>query len=210
MLGNSNIFQCTLPTGYPATTGLFVIVSGGALSISGALVVIPAKRFAVAPITTTYVYIDLTAGVIASNTSGFATTGIYPVAIVSTNLTEVTTLTDARPDVFGGGTGGGGGVGPDSTQSISVSSTVSFLTATNTLVDATAGAGGITLTLPDATTCAGQIIRVTMIDTGAGGVLLNPVGGQQINNLSNYFLTNQFQYVQIESTGTAWRIIAAN
>ena len=209
MLANSTIFQCTFPTGYPQTSGLNVIVSAGAISISGTLVIIPAKRFPVAPISTTYIYVDMSAGIITSNTSGFATSGIYPVAIAITNLTQITTLQDARPDVFATGAGGGAGA-PDSTQQVSVSSTVSFLGSNNTLVDATAGAGGITLTLPDAAASTGQIIRVTMIDTGVGGVLLQPVGGQLINDMSNVLLTNQWQYAQIESNGSNWRIIAAN
>ena len=185
-----------------------MIVSSGALNVSGAVVIVPSLRFQVAPGSTTYVYVDLTLGIISSNTTGFATGGIYPVAIVVSNQTEVTTLIDARPDVFGGGSGGS--ATPDSTQNISTSGTIGFLSALNTLVAATAGVSGITLTLPSASLISGQKVTVKMVDTGVGGVLINTSGGQTIDGQNSYLLSNQYQYATFQAISSNWLVVSAN
>lgn len=108
---------------------------------------------------------------------------------------------------------GGGGISvdfADSVQSLSSSQTIGFLGAFNTLVLATAGAPGITLTLPSAVGNSGQTVRLVMVDMGVGGVTINTTGGQTVSGRSNYALTNQWQYVQVESTNVNWVITANN
>src|SRR5579863_7256139 len=99
---------------YPNQAGLWVQTAAGTVNINNVVETIPVARIAVAPNTTTYIYLDLTQGVIGTNTSGFIS-GQYPIASASTNATIVTTLQDLRPNVFNGGTGGGGGGGGSST-----------------------------------------------------------------------------------------------
>lgn len=91
---------------YPALAGLKVYISGGNVVVNGTPVYIPSQYVYLQPNSTSFVYVDLTNGVIAQSSSGFPTTA-YPVCICSTNGTMITTMTDARPDVFGGGGGGG-------------------------------------------------------------------------------------------------------
>ena len=114
---------------------------------------------------------------------------------------------------LGAGGGGGGGISvnfADSVQFLSSNQAIGFLGAFNTLVLATAGAPGITLTLPSAVGVAGQTIRIVMVDTGIGGVTINTTAGQSISGRANYVLTNQWQYVQVESTNVNWVIVANN
>jgi len=92
----------------PALNGLWLNVGTGQITVSGTPITIPTQRLALAANTKTYVYLDMVAGVIGSNTTGFST-NVYPVAIATTNATMVYNLQDVRPDVFGGGSGGGGG-----------------------------------------------------------------------------------------------------
>lgn len=112
-----------------------------------------------------------------------------------------------------GGGGGGGGISvnlQDSVQNISTSQAVGFLSATNTLIKATAGAGGITLTAPSAVGVSGQTMRIVMIDTGVGGVTIATTGGQTISGRANWVLSNQWQYVQMESDNVNWIVTAFN
>lgn len=83
------------------------MVSSGQVLVGTNVVMIPTARVAVGPSTKTYIFVDMTAGTISSNTTGF-TAGNYPVATASTNATFVYDLEDTRPDIFGGG---GGGIG---------------------------------------------------------------------------------------------------
>lgn len=111
----------------------------------------------------------------------------------------------------GSGTGGTTSINfADSVQFVSANQTLSFLGAFNTLVNATAGAGGITLTLPSAVGLAGQTMRIVMVDTGVGGVNINTTAGQTISGRANYALSNQWQYVQVESNNANWIIVANN
>lgn len=100
--------------------------------------------------------------------------------------------------------GGGGGTGPDTVLLANTSQALSLPVNTNLYVDATAGAGGISLTFPSAAGLGGQKITVIMVDTGAGGVTL--IG--TISGNSSYVLTNQWQSVVAESNNTSWRAVA--
>ena len=103
---------------------------------------------------------------------------------------------------------GGGSGGADTFLAASTTQGLTLGTG-NLFVDATAGAGGITLTLPTAAGITGQSARITMIDTGAGGVTIGTTGGQTINGGTTYALTNQWQTVTLESNGTNWRRTAS-
>jgi hypothetical protein len=103
--------------------------------------------------------------------------------------------------------GGAGGSSADTFLAASISQTLNLGTG-NLLVDATAGAGGITLTLQSAAGISGQRVRITRIDTGAGTLTINTTSAQTINGSLTYVLTNQWQTVTLESNGTNWRVIA--
>src|ERR1035438_9988074 len=78
---------------------LFVNVNGGIASIGTSPTVIPATAVFLQASTTNYIYVNLVAGTITSNTTGFTNT-MYPVAKAVTNKTQVVTLTDFRPAAF--------------------------------------------------------------------------------------------------------------
>jgi len=120
-------------------------------------------------------------------------------------------LTQLVPTGTGGGGGGSSSVNfADSVQFLSANQTVGFLGAFNTLVEGTSGAGGITLTAISAVGVSGQKMRFVKVDTGAGAMTINTTGGQTISGRSNYALTNQWQYMQMESDNTNWIIVANN
>lgn len=96
----------------------------------------------------------------------------------------------------------------ESVQAFGVSAPIGFAGGLNTLVEATAGTFGIVLTLPDATTCAGQVVRIIQMDTGLG-VTISTLFSQAINNVFSIELTNQYQTVSLESNGANWIIIAS-
>ena len=92
---------------YPALAGLKLYVSGGNITLNNQKAYVASQYIYLQANTTTWAYVDLTLGVLSSNHTGFPG-NTYPVAVVTTNGTMMTNLTDARPDVFGGGTSGGG------------------------------------------------------------------------------------------------------
>ena len=69
-----------------------------------------------------------------------------------------------------------------------------------------AGATDITLTLPTAVGHAGQRFRIMRINSTAGNVIIATTSSQTINGNASYTLTNQYQYVEVESDGTNWFI----
>lgn len=92
-------------------------------------------------------------------------------------------------------------------------STNTTLTTAHDGILATAGAGGITLTLPAASARAGltYFIKRPSSDTGAGSVVINRAGSDTIDGQTSYTLSNQRQYVKLSSDGTAtWQIIGGN
>jgi hypothetical protein len=119
--------------------------------------------------------------------------------VTLTNVAGVTTITAA----------GGGGTGNDTFLAATFSQTLSFPVSGGLFVDATAGVGGITLTLPTAVGLSGLKAAIIQIDTGAGGVTIATTSSQTINGASNYELTNQWQTITVESNNANWRIVAA-
>lgn len=94
----------------------------------------------------------------------------------------------------------------DTTNSFSTNQTLAFSTAVNALIMATSGGGGITLTLPSATGLEGRTFRIKKVDAGVGFVTI--VGA--IDGMANYPLTNQYQYVVLESGNGTWQIVGNN
>jgi hypothetical protein len=94
-----------LVTGFTQTKskpGLKVTVNGGTAVISGSVASFPIADITVPANALSYIYLNFTSGNIEQSTSGFLANA-WPICTVQTNSTDVSTLTDMRPDVFGGG-----------------------------------------------------------------------------------------------------------
>jgi hypothetical protein len=86
-----------------------------------------------------------------------------------------------------------------------VATTSSTSTISNDITLATAGAGGITLTLP--TAAAGKVVIVKKVDTGAGNVTLDPPGAVTIDGAATKVLYHQYETMTCVSDGTNWFIV---
>jgi hypothetical protein len=110
----------------------------------------------------------------------------------------VAILTDSRPDILQSSGSGPSGIA-DGVLAVNTSQTLSFGSNTNLIVAATAGSGGIALTLPSASSYTGQAIRVVKVDSGTGSVIIPT----ELRGVSNYAITDQWQYITVESIGTS-------
>ena len=77
----------------------------------------------------------------------------------------------------------------------------------NKIVRATAGAGGITLTLPDPTTVVGTPIYVKKVDSDVGVVTIAQFAGETIDGSATVGLASQWQLLGIVSDGTNWILL---
>ena len=81
-----------------------------------------------------------------------------------------------------------------------------------TLVDCTvlgnAGAGSITFTLPSASALTGKTYTIKKIDSSANAVNIVTIGSQIIDGAANFALTNEWQYITVQSDGLNWLIIS--
>lgn len=78
-----------------------------------------------------------------------------------------------------------------------------------TVILATGGAGGITVTLPPAANTYGKTYAVKKVDAGAGAVTVAAAGADQIEGGANHALTAQYDSIVIVSDGLAdWWIVA--
>jgi hypothetical protein len=84
------------------------------------------------------------------------------------------------------------------------------INANDEVILATAGAGGITGTLPDATSTAGMWVKVKRIDSGAGNLNIVPAGSDTIDGFSSYLLTNQYQFIDLVADSGIWYIVGGN
>lgn len=189
---------------FVAGPGFVVTISPGSMLIAGVTTTIPPTVAVVTSGATSYIYLSLATGLVTVNTTGFPALNAYPIATVVASTLGISSLIDSRPDIFGGGGGGGSS---ESVQTASSNSNIGFGGTSNTLIQATAGAG-ITLTLPTAIGLSGQIVRVVQVDAGSGGVTLATTGGQTISGRSTYKLTNQWQAVILESSNANWIVTA--
>ena len=90
-------------------------------------------------------------------------------------------------------------------RSRTVATTSSTSTISNDITLATAGAGGITLTLPAA--ASGKVVTVKKVDTGAGNVTLDPPGSVTIDGAATKVLYHQYETMTCVSDGTNWFIV---
>lgn len=81
---------------------------------------------------------------------------------------------------------------------------------TDETIHGNAGASNITFTLPTAVGHTGERFRIMRINSTAGNIVLATTSSQTINGLPNYTLTNQYQFVELESDGANWRIWGGN
>src|ERR1700733_5169565 len=100
-------FEPYLQPPAPALAGLWINTNPGIVWTGGNPVTLSSQRIQMQPNATNYVFLNLVTNTIQTNTSGFGTT-IYPIAIVSTNSTQTTTVQDVRPDAESSGGSGGG------------------------------------------------------------------------------------------------------
>jgi hypothetical protein len=92
----------------------------------------------------------------------------------------------------------------DGHRSVSSNAT---LDNTDDLVLATAGASGITVSLPAASARDGQPYTIVRMDSSAGLVTIQPAGSDTIIGKGNYLLMNQYQYVTLSSDGVSKWIV---
>lgn len=109
-------------------------------------------------------------------------------------------------DILVTGSINGGFSSSDSVQIVSTSQSLGFANSIHTLILATGGVAGISLSLPSAALYSGRIMRIKKTDLSAGAV--NLVGS--IDGMGSYSLTNQYQFVCLESGNGAWNIVGAN
>ena len=89
-------------------------------------------------------------------------------------------------------------------------STTGSIAAGDETVLLTAGAGGITRTLPTAVGVDGQEYILKRVDAGAGNVTIDTTSAQTIDGATSYILSNQWQYVTVQSDGANWVIVGNN
>lgn len=209
MINNFLAFAPSLIPPYPTKAGLRIFVGSGVgfgtgpiagyVVVGNSLVAVPADYVNVTPLSITYVYLDMATGTVRSNNSGF-TGNIYPIAVVITNDTEITSLIDSRPDITTSSGGGGGGSFTDTVQAFTASGTVSIAAGQNLFGTCI---GTSTLSLISPVGLAGQYIKLIKIDNSGMNTISGGIGG-------NYFLTNFYQYVIFESDGVSWYVIGNN
>ena len=95
------------------------------------------------------------------------------------------------------------------TQMVTSVAISTVLNTSHSIVLATAGAGGITITLPTAVGISGRQYIVVKVDAAAGGVTIEADGTATIDGSLTYLLANQWQYAAFYSDGANW-IIGAN
>jgi hypothetical protein len=89
-------------------------------------------------------------------------------------------------------------------NSISANTT---LDATYDIVLGTAGAGGITVTLPTAVGFSGGAYYIKKVDSAAGNVTIATTSSQTIDGGATYLLVNQYQFVIVVSDNANWQIV---
>jgi hypothetical protein len=85
----------------------------------------------------------------------------------------------------------------------SVAASVALL-VTDEVVFGTAGAAGITLTLPNPALYVGHTITVKKIDSAAGAVTLAPFAAETIDSAASFPLPAQFDAVSLYTNGVDW------
>lgn len=81
------------------------------------------------------------------------------------------------------------------------------LTATDSVILASATSAAFTVTLPTAAGIAGRTYTVKKTDSSANTVTIATTSSQTIDGLSTLVLTQQWEYVQVISDGSNWQVI---
>lgn len=175
-------------------TGLKLGVQGAVLLVGGTTAtVINPSTITLAANTTTYIYADPNAGIVNSNTSGFVS-GTYPIAVVVTGNSGITSVTDSRCDCYIQPVGSG-----QSLPIKTVSGTYAPTTADSTILCN----GTFTVTL-NTTFSAGQTFRIKNIGTGT--VTLS--SAVNIDAATTFSLNSyQYQSVDVQYDGTQWWVL---
>lgn len=132
------------------------------------------------------------AGVLASGAS-WPTTPHVPLATVTGGTTTITGIVDARVAAMS--------IGGNPVRLLTASSTV---TTADNYLRCNATSGSIVLTLPDATTCTGQIFRLFKSDAGGNSVSFAAVLSQTISGTASTTTPNTSR--MIISNGTGWDV----
>lgn len=207
--GPINGYQAFIPSlipPYPTVAGFRIFVGpptgpiAGYVPVGGNTIAVPSGFVNVTPLSITYVYLDIATGTIRSNNTGF-TGNIYPIAVVVTNQTEITSLVDARPDVSLASGGGGGGSTTDVVQTFTASGSIALAAGQNLFGTTIQTASS--LQLPSPAGLGGQQVKIVKIDTAG----TTAIGGAAQGSI---FLTNVFQYVVFETDGLSWYVIGGN
>jgi hypothetical protein len=78
-------------------------------------------------------------------------------------------------------------------------------------IKATAGSSGDrTLTMPTAVGRTGKIWKIVRVDSGTSNIVMATTSSQTINGIPTYTLSNQWQYVWLESDGSNWIVVNNN
>jgi hypothetical protein len=89
----------------------------------------------------------------------------------------------------------------------SVGTANSSVTISNNVTLATAGAGGITLTLPTAVGATGYVYIIKKVDQAAGVVTIEGDGAETIDGALNKTLYFEDESIMVVSDNTNWHII---
>lgn len=84
------------------------------------------------------------------------------------------------------------------------------LANTHDVLLCTAGAGGITVTLPTAVGRTGQIYLIKKVDSGAGAVRIATTSSQTIDGLTYQFLYERYSFMELASDGSNWAILRSS
>jgi hypothetical protein len=85
-------------------------------------------------------------------------------------------------------------------------STNTTLTSAHDIVEVTTGSSTITITLPTAVGIQGKPYCIKKVDSGTGSALI----AGSIDGVTNYSLTQQWQFVEIYSDNANWKIKGKN
>ncbi len=93
---------------------------------------------------------------------------------------------------------------------VSGSGTVAYNAVIFQTVEATGGVGGITLTLQGTSMAVGYCYTIKKVDSGVGAVTIIDSTSKLFDGDSSYILSDQWQFVTVQWTGSRFDIVGAN
>lgn len=99
------------------------------------------------------------------------------------------------------------GLGVIPNQNFAANGTLAYDTGGRPIVvsECSAGAGGITVTLPAST--LGKVFVLVKTDSGVGSVTVATSSSQTISGQSTMILSNQWQYLGVFGDGSNWIVV---